>query len=832
MRAASGRAPQDSPTAVSSTTKQEKTEVNGTPETLAERLLHIATAPRKDSTRWYQHLPMTWDLLVPWLDLEHPADQKECGGYVGGMLRDGTRKRSDVVSRSLLTLDADEAGPDFLLDVACVLPGVAVAVHTTWSHGVKGSRYRLLAPLSRDLDGEQYTRLACAIRDALGEHWGDDKGCTEPERFMYRPSTQGHYEWRVLPGDLLDVDAWLTDDEPDEKESPAPLQEGGPLHAYAAKAIAEELARLEECDLLGWSGAGWDSTTFEVACNLIEFANSPWSGYTLDQAEADLMDRAPTDDDFGPAEHEAKRASAEQKVGNKGRPHPSSDPADDFARAAKLRLDVSNTATAAEWLRREIGKEDTPLAGLFRRGGELVHTPRIDEDGYVPLVDDDKSEDGPAQVRPVDADRLRSWVQFKYDVVRWVESKQAWKAATFPKEAANIVVNAVELAPALRPLRGVTHTPMLREDGSVLSAEGYDVAAARLYLPDPGMQVLPVPDIPTAAEAKDAHALISKMIADFPFNTDHDRANYLALLFTPLLRGMVLPPYPLGLIHAHQPGSGKGFLAMILRTLHGGALRALPESDAEFRKQITSILSVTTAPVVQFDNVHKLSSSALDVLLTAETWSDRPLGLTADVTEKNDRLWIATGNNVAIGGDLLRRILWVSIDPNEPHPERRTGFAIPDLPAWVQENRGEVLVALLTLLRAWVMAGKPLGPEVGSDNFSNWTQAMQGVLGVAGWTGTVGHVETVQQDSNDEEAEWGAFLAEASRLFGDEPWAVRALLENPDLDLDALPDDMSPHSVRAAGMWLKHRNGRWAGGYVLRAAGARDNAATWRVQKE
>lgn len=320
----------DSP-AVPPTTKQERTEVNGTPETLAGRLLNVATAQRKDSTRWSQASPLTWDGLLHWLDLDHPADHKDCGGYVPALLRNGRKRREDIVSRSVLTLDADKAGPTFLADVGRVLPGVAVAVHTTWRHGVEGSRYRLLAPLSRDLDGSQYTHLACAVRDALGEQWGPDKGCPEPERFMWRPSTQGEYLWHVQAGDLLDVDAWLRDDE----QPPAqPQRAGGPLHPYAEKATASELARLDECDLLGWQGPGWNTTTYEVACNLIEFANSPWSGYALDRAEADLMDHAPTDDGFGPAEHAKCWASAEQSVGGKGRPHPDGDPNDDFEAAS------------------------------------------------------------------------------------------------------------------------------------------------------------------------------------------------------------------------------------------------------------------------------------------------------------------------------------------------------------------------------------------------------------------------------------------------------------------------------------------------------------------
>ena len=40
-----------------------------------------------------------------------------------------------------------------------------------------------------------------------------------------------------------------------------------------------------------------------------------------------------------------------------------------------------------------------------------------------------------------------------------------------------------------------------------------------------------------------------------------------------------------------------------------------------------------------------------------------------------------------------------------PHPELRTGFEIEDLEVWARDRRGDLIAALLTLIRAWVVAG-------------------------------------------------------------------------------------------------------------------------------
>lgn len=93
-------------------------------------------------------------------------------------------------------------------------------------------------------------------------------------------------------------------------------------HPYAAAAVAAELARLGVLARPWHEGARWDSTTYEVACCLIELANSPWSGFELAEVEAMFLANAPSDDVWGPSEHRAKWASAQATVGAQGRPEP------------------------------------------------------------------------------------------------------------------------------------------------------------------------------------------------------------------------------------------------------------------------------------------------------------------------------------------------------------------------------------------------------------------------------------------------------------------------------------------------------------------------------
>ncbi|MEU4367532.1 hypothetical protein [Micromonospora chersina] len=502
-------------------------------------------------------------------------------------------------------------------------------------------------------------------------------------------------------------------------------------------------------------------------------------------------------------------------------------------------IDVSNSAVAADWLREEAGRGR--LAGLFKRLDAVVHTPREGEDGYVPLTDDDANADGPAQVRPVNDSSLASRITYTYGCFRWTKKgdQDIPVQALFPRPAARTALDVPDMLPNLRTLRGVIHTPVVRADGSLIEAPGYDPATGLLHLPEPGLHVPPVPDAPGPGQVSDAVKLLLEMIDGFPFVSEHYRANYLGAMLTPLLRALTPPPYKLHAIEAHQPGSGKTLLANLARLIHGGVFRAeMPEDDTELRKQITAILGITTGPVVVLDNVSgQLRSSTLAGLLTTDLWDDRPLGSTAWTRATNDRVWTITGNNIAIGGDLPRRTIRTVIDPGRPNPELRTGFAISNLETWVRERRGELLHALLTLVRAWVAAGKPLPPERASDSYARWVRTVDGILRVAGIEGQFDHPST-QIDVGTDDDEWGIFLTAAYQAFKEREWTAKDLLGQVDTGAlltpgqipgDALPDELAAKAARhpkgptgiakSLGWWLRNREGRWAGGFAVRRAG-------------
>lgn len=498
------------------------------------------------------------------------------------------------------------------------------------------------------------------------------------------------------------------------------------------------------------------------------------------------------------------------------------DPEDDDAgnlargRDGRRRINVRNKKTAGDLLRSLIGADE--LSGLFHRDGELVYCPKIGERGYIPNATGD-NDDGPAQVRimlPLDlktkieiamspgAGRRRTIRSTDDDGEEIETQRLSWEPKMLPLEVASHVHNAARTrddVPNLRVLNGVTHTPIMRPDGSILNEPGYDPATRMLYLPTGG---LTVPEIPSPISRTDIGAAVgylSAIVAEFPFVEDYHRANWFGALFTPFMRAMLPPPYPAFVIDAPSPGSGKSYLASILRTVHGGVIRTgWPNDDAEFGKSVLSILIGTTAPVVTFDNVRgKIRSSKFEGLLTSTMFSDRLLGQSREAASSNDRLWTITANNAEIGGDLARRCYWIVIDPKMPRPHERTGFAL-DLRTWPQANRGEIIRAILTIIRGWVLAGMPKAEPKRSDDYAVWDAAIEGLLNWAGFTGQFGFKD-VQKIESDDDREWGDFVNSVYRTFGTEPFRVRDIttrLKDTAGDGDDSPFTIDDESLQAA----------------------------------
>jgi hypothetical protein len=329
-------------------------------------------------------------------------------------------------------------------------------------------------------------------------------------------------------------------------------------------------------------------------------------------------------------------------------------------------------------------------------------------------------------VKSVSAANLREILSTKFVFLKVEEDRIR---AVYPPPP--LVSGLLERAnyPSLKHLRGVTEVPVLRPDGTVLQTVGYDTATELLY--QPRQPFPPVPDKPTEEEVKDAVEQLLEVVSDFPFTSNVGRAVYLSTILTVVGRYAFQGCTPMVLIDANTPGVGKTKMADIIGITTTG--QPLPRSTQanyaeEERRQITSILKKGER-LLLIDNIGSCFGSAvMDALLTSEIWQDRVLGRSQEVTLPNLLQVIATGNNLQLKADTVRRCLRIQLNSPDEHPEARSEFKHPNLEGWVTSQQPQLLVAAMTLLRGYMAAGKPKQEIVTLGSFSGWSDLIQSTV--------------------------------------------------------------------------------------------------------
>lgn len=163
---------------------------------------------------------------------------------------------------------------------------------------------------------------------------------------------------------------------------------------------------------------------------------------------------------------------------------------------------------------------------------------------------------------------------------------------------------------------------------------------------------------PDPSRARD---ILEDLIVDFPFRDEASRQNFYGLLLTPIVRPMLRGHTPMHLVGASLPRTGKSLLTeqVLGGLLYGRATpaRQLVGDEGEVEKRILAML-LCGETIINLDNLKEyLDSPSLAMLLTAETFGGRVLGLSVDAMVKNILTIVATGNNVRATGEIAKRIV-------------------------------------------------------------------------------------------------------------------------------------------------------------------------------
>jgi hypothetical protein len=404
------------------------------------------------------------------------------------------------------------------------------------------------------------------------------------------------------------------------------------------------------------------------------------------------------------------------------------------------------------------------------------------------------------------------------------------------------------------PLDAVITAPTLRRDGSVLGEPGYDRDARLLYVRDCHEPLL-IPENPDLDQARAALDVLWAPFRHFPLVDTVDRGVVLQALLTAVVRPS-LPTAPGIGLDAPAAGTGKTLLAKAIGALCLGyppdILPPVGDKDDEVRKRLFSVLR-DGRRVLLWDNVREpLGSASLDAFLTASSFTDRVLGASQTASLPNRALFLATGNNLRLVGDTCRRLLLARLDARVEKPYSREFDFCPL--QQVLDQRLALVVAALTLARAWITAGRPRHGRGSTGSFEAWdTLVRQVVCWIATWDERFADpLQATERayEQDPDSAKLGALLEALNGVVGDAPFTTASLINRVALlcggigplvpsplqalhdalmDIAGVRDSINP---RILGGWLGKQADRRQGGRWLARGKLAQGRPTWRLVRE
>jgi len=344
---------------------------------------------------------------------------------------------------------------------------------------------------------------------------------------------------------------------------------------------------------------------------------------------------------------------------------------------------------------------------VYGRGGQAVRIGKAAQAGLTDGVDRPPDQ---AIIRPVTADWL---AVASADLIEWrvpdARANCGYRLVDAPAAVTRGLLAAADDL-ALLEMRGIAFAPLLREDGTLYDAPGYDPETG-LYLDRAACIGASLPNAPDREDAAESCRAILDLFRNMPVISEADRAVLLSAAITAAIRPM-LPQAPGHGLDSSTAGSGKSMGCSSFGLVATGSLPAMfsgGDTAEEFEKRLGSIM-LAGDPLVCLDNVSRpLRGDALCQMLSERVVQLRPLGASETVKIQNTAFFVANGNNMVLAEDVNRRMLVARLDPGVERPELRRFDQ--NLLSEADERRPEFVSHVLTIVAAHRRAGSPAPSE-------------------------------------------------------------------------------------------------------------------------
>ena len=285
-------------------------------------------------------------------------------------------------------------------------------------------------------------------------------------------------------------------------------------------------------------------------------------------------------------------------------------------------------------------------------------------------------------------------------------------------------------------LRGILKTPTITMDGRIIEKPGYDAESGLLLDFAPG-SFPEIPKEPTKATAAKMLEALCHPLRAFPFVDDAARSVALSAMITSLVRPCMRTA-PAHAFDAPTAGTGKSLLTEMVGLLATGVEPAVMnqgKSEEEDEKRLSTVLFAGD-PVIVIDNCDReVSGDFVCSMLTQSVVQARILGQSERRIMPCLAVVIFNGNNMVFAGDVSRRVVICRLDAGVERPDARE-FDF-DCRKELLQYRAALVVAALTILRAYIVAGMPakLTPM---GSFEDWSW----IRGALVWLGCADPADT------------------------------------------------------------------------------------------
>lgn len=787
-----------------------------------------------------KHKDMAWDEFLKFCETPKVRATKD-GRLFSSATFKGTRLNENAISVSMLVLDYDH-NADWQADLAVwERAGYTYLAYTSYSHlrvtaehAKAEQRFRVVLPLTEPISAELYAQLwNWAYKVTSGKI---DVNTSDVSRMFYLPaiaSQDASYDSKTFDGKLLD---WreLKLEENNEPNKSKRINSKSNFDfeiRLNVKPPANKLAVLLENDFDFAQVWHKQKDKFNNDASRYDFSLANYL-VRADWNNQEIVDALIA------FRHRHKLESKVTKSGN---------PVKYYADTiAKVRTEVEQSISEAKAEANEFHQinkpeinarnEDYPLIArkalnalmkaneppyLFRFGNLLCRM-ELNDNGFPTLVELNQSR------MAYELTRAAYWYKTTKTKDKDEQRSRSTPSNKFVQDF--LAIPNIELPVLTR----IVTAPVFAADGTLQTKIGYNEKSRTYYYENKKFALDEISERPTKEQVENARSLIiDNLLGDFPFVSDADKAHSIALMLLPFVRDLIDGSTPLYDIEATTIGSGKTLLAKLLAIPSTPSPLIMTEArdEEEWRKRLTSALRNSPSFVI-IDNVrHRLESTALASLLTANEWEDRLMGETKMIRLSVRAAFVVTANNPSFSDEMMRRSIRIRLDPKCDKAWLREGFKIPDIEDWARRNRAKLVWAVLTLIQAWILEGKPIytGKKLGS--YERWSEVMGGILKTVGVCGFLENLNEFYEEADEQGEAWRSLVAEWWYRFGERDVTVSDLwIFSADVEMLDFGNGTEQSRKVKFGKMLSSARDRQVGDFRIKRGGIIRRATQWRLE--